>query len=468
MQLRAFQGTESIGKLFSIDIEAVFPDKDGLDEGDILGADACLVLESDGLERRRFYGMISALSDALDTTADHRAYRLRLVPRAHRLTLVNTQDIYQDVSVPEILKTKLQLLDLAAEDFDLRLTCTYPSREFVVQYRETDLAFISRLAEHLGISLVFEHDDGRDRVVFTDHEAGFGVIEGASVPYRGGGERTGVYAFALDRQLVPSTYIVYDYNYRIPQVEVRGLVQSETGFVGGIAEFGAHIKTPEEGESLARVRRDEHRSTERVYRGESDQPTFRAGGHFTLEDHPHVEGNPLLLVEVEHRATQPAFLHGGAQEPPRYDNSFRAVPSGFTYRPPRSTPLPRIHGFVTGIVEGHEGGSTGHAKLDEEGRYTVRFLFDIAPQERLKASRPLRMAQHHTGAGYGTHFPLRPGVEVLIAFLDGDPDRPVVVGALPNPLTPSPINVMNSGHNMLRTRSGVRLHINDGHTRGNE
>lgn len=467
LQLRSFRGVERIGAPFVFEIDAVVPDAAGLDRGQLLGSLATLVIDT-GSTSRRFHGLIAGIKDALQTTADHRSYTLRLVPRAQQLALVTTQDIFQNLSVPDVIAAKLEHLELGADGVAFRLAGTYPVREFIVQYRETDLAFISRLAEHLGISMLFEHGEEGDRIVFTDHEAGFGSIEGESATFRGTGERTDVYQLSLEQQLVPASYITYDYNYRLPQVEVRGIVESDTGFAGGMAEYGPHAKTPEEAELFARLRRDELRGTERVYRGESDLATFRAGAHVAVENHPHVEGNPLLLVEVEHRGTQPALLHGGGSEPPRYENSFRAVPSGFVYRPPRVTPTPRVHGFATGIIEGYAEGSSGNAKLDDEGRYTVRFHFDIAPREAMKASRPVRMAQQHAGAGYGTHFPLRPGVEVLLAFHDGDPDRPVIVGAMPNPMTPTPITLTNAGHNMIRTRSGVRLHINDGHTRGSE
>jgi type VI secretion system secreted protein VgrG len=163
---------------------------------------------------------------------------------------------------------------------------------------------------------------------------------------------------------------------------------------------------------------------------------------------------------VEHRVVQALGIPGALPEAPGYFNPFRAVPAERTYRPPRVTPRPRIHGLVTGFIDaGDPSASASYARIDEQGRYLVRFMFDATPSESRPPSRPVRMVQNHAGENYGTHFPLKPDVEVVIGFIDGDPDRPVIVGALPNPLMPSPVTSASPGVHRIRTSSGITVDI---------
>jgi type VI secretion system secreted protein VgrG len=471
LRVTSFRGVERIGRLFELDIEAVLSAAEGeilasLRPEEVVGAEASFTIGGGSGEPRRFEGTIARLHAVLDAGLHHRTYRLPLVPLAHRLALVTTQDIFQDLTIPQILAKKLELVGLGGGLSRLSLNRSYAAREYVVQYGETDLAFICRLAEHDGISLFFEsHADGT-RLVLTDDESGFPWTGEGQVPYHDRQERGGVHAVTMDTRLVPETHVVYDYNYRNPQVDLRGQAGATEPSFGGVAEYGSHIKTPGEAAELATIRAEESRGTQTVIAGTSDLPVLAAGARTRLDGHPTLGEDPLLVVEVVHEGSHP--LESDISPGPSYSNRFVAVPGGFTYRPPRITPRPRIHGVLGAIVEGVEGVSSVHAKLDGEGRYTVRFLFDAGQEDARYASRPVRMAQPHAGAGYGMHFPLQVGTEVLVAFVDGDPDRPIIVGAVPNALTPSPIGAGPPHHTMLRTRAGVRLHINDGTPRGRE
>ncbi len=464
IQIRRLTGTEAISRLFDFRVEIVAAGPKGLDAAAVTGAGVTLVFESDGEELRRVHGIVRALDDLLETEALHRSYRLHIAPRAFRLCLVETVDIFMDQSVPDIVRAKADLVALN-DDIDFRLSGAYPAREFVVQYGETDLAFISRLTEHLGISFFFEHSSGGDRMVFTDNADGFSPIPGAggeAIPFRARGEEIGAFHLEASRQIIPRTYVVRDYNYRIPQVDLTSSYEVASGHAGGVVEFGAHYKTPEEGDVLARVRAEERQATELVYTGRSTIPAMTAGATCSIEGHPHLADPRLLITEVTHEASQATMLAGSPGDERPYTNTFRAIPASRTYRPPRVTPKPRIPGVVTGIIDDPTNASSGqNAMIDDEGRYTVRFLFDTAAPGERRASRPIRMAQPHAGAGYGTHFPLKPGIEVLIAFVNGDPDRPIIAGAVPNPLTPSPVVASNAKLNRIVTVSGVRFDIKD-------
>ena len=463
LQIFELSGRESLGKPFALTIGVVTTKPPGLDLAVVEGATATLVFTVEGQDARRIHGMIAEIRDRIDTEPDTRSYFLVLVPRAHRLSLVRTQEIFMDLSVPEIIQKKLELVGLGADDVEMRLSGTYPKREFVVQYKETDLAFVSRLAEHEGITFFFEHEDGRDRIVFTDKNTGFPVAPGHAIaPFRARGERRDIFHIEATTRLVPRAHVVHDYNYRIPLVDPTGSAEAPSGLGGGLVEYGAHCKTPVEATRLAKIRAEETEATHRVFGIESDLGWIRSGGVFTLDGHPKLGDTTLLVTEIEHAARPSVALFGGKDSVP-YTNRFRAIESSVPFRPARVTPKPQIHGVVNGVVAHEmEGTETLFARLDDEGRYLVRMMFDTSQSgERQFVSRRIRMAQPHSGQNYGHHHPLKPGTEVLIGFIDGDPDRPIILHTVPNPITPSPVAANCAPAHRIKTATGILIEMKD-------
>jgi type VI secretion system secreted protein VgrG len=474
LRVRKLAGREAVGQLYTFDVVVECLDPAGIDIDAVAGAEATLVFELGGSEVRQVHGMIVEADDHLGDTADTRVYRLRLAPRAYRMEMIRTYDVFVGVSVPELIQQKLALVGLD-EGAALRLTGSYPARELIVQYDETDLALVCRLAEHLGISLFFESQGGLDTVVFTDNADGFQPTAGAgSVLYRGGGEGRDVFAVHAERRVVPTFYAVREYDYNHPLLDLTADHQLSTGLPGGFIEQGSNHRTPAQGQSLARVRAEEQESRRLVYTGRSDRCELTAGARFQLEGHPDLDAMELLVVSVEHEAVitmggpesppKPPRVSGDGSmgdEPPRYRNTFRAIPAASTYRPPRVTPRPRIGGLVTGVIDAAITGGQAYAPIDAQGRYRVHFLFDTTPAGARPVSCPVRMLQNHVGENYGTHFPLRSGTEVLVGFVNGDPDRPAIVGAVPNPLKPSPVTGREPSAHRMQTASGIKIEIVD-------
>jgi type VI secretion system secreted protein VgrG len=463
VQVFEIAGKEAISQPFAFTIGIVVLSQEGLDVDAVEGADASLIFEVGGEELRRVHGMIAEIEDLLDTEPETRGYRLKLVPRMHRLALVHAQEIFMETTVPDIIRKKLELVGLGDDDVEMRLVGSYPQREFVVQYKETDLAFISRLAEHEGIAFFFEHEGGRERIVFTDQRGGYRPVPGhEAAPFRARGDRRDVYQLSAKTRLVPRAHVVHDYNYRTPLTDPTGNAEATSGLGGGVVEYGAHVKSPEEALRLAKIRAEETEATHRVFSGESDLGWVTAGAPFILENHPRLGDAQLLVTEVEHAATQPVALHGGKKEI-GYSNRFRAIDASLTYRPPRLTPRPRIHGVINGVVEHEiEGTESKFALIDEDGRYLVRMMFDTSkPGERRAVSRRVRMAQPHSGPNYGVHFPLKPGTEVLIVHIDGDPDRPVIISTVPNAVTPSPVARSSAPAHRIKTATGILIEMKD-------
>ena len=460
LQVSRVRGHEAISQLYRYEISAVTTDESGLDLQAVIGRTAALVLYENGSELRRVNGMIAEATDMLDSETAFTTYRLVLVPRAFQLTLVETQEIHIDRSIPDILRDKAKNVGLT-DDLDLRLLGEYPAREFVVQFAETDLALASRLTEHLGVSFFFEQKGGRDVLVFADHRDGFHPVSGAETAhFQRRGDRNGIYRLDITQKVIPGLYAVSDYDYEKPLVDLTSTSTLEDGFGGGVVEWGTHFKEPREGVRLAQVRTEERLADAAQITGKSSVVTLAAGARVSLEDHPRLGRIDLLITEVTHELSQAVLASGTGEQ--RYENSFRAIPAQMTYRPPRVTPRPRIHGVMSGIVDTAPGVNVEHPWLDAQGRYIIRVLFDTAPPGERRASLPIRMAQAHSGPNYGIHHPLRPGTEVLLAFVGGDPDRPIIVGSVPNGVTPTPVVDADHTLHRVRTWSGVLVEIDDG------
>jgi type VI secretion system VgrG family protein len=459
VELREIDGTEDFNQPFDFRVVLITRDTAGLDAKAILTKPASLVFTRAGVEERRIFGAISEVRDSLHSEGSRLAYRLRFVPRVWKTSLVKRSQVFVDQSVPDIIKAKLEQAGFKSpDDFEFRLMGTYAKRDLVIQYEETDLRFFSRLTEHLGVAYFFEHRTGRDVLVFSDDNSSFTPVEGNStIAFVKRGEEAGVFELEGTTRVLPSTYVVKDYNYRTPTVSLLKSAPVQEGDAGEVIEYGAHFKTPEEAQQIAKVRAEELFATRRIFEGRSDVPVLRPGGTFTLDGHPRAESK-LLVTRVHHRAIQVVYSAGTGDEH-TYKNDFAAIPEASKYRPPRVTPKPKIHGAITGVVEAESPGQ--YAELDGDGRYHVRFMLDTGDAPRGKASSLLRMAQPHTGPGYGFHFPLRDGVEVILTCIEGDPDRPIITGAVPNPTVPSTVNSKNGRRNVIKTGGGTEINLDD-------
>jgi len=371
------------------------------------------------------------------------------------------------MSVTDIIKEKMKRNGLAeGNDFELRLRGSYGKREFTVQYQETDHAFISRLCEHLGIFYFFDHTGEAEKVIFGDDKSAFPDVDGeASVPFypQNVESFSGLRCYALESttRRIAGKYIVRDYNYRTPAVDLLGASPIEEGTeTTEIVEYGTHFRTPDEGKRLARLRAEEILCTRLVFQGRSNAVHLQSGNTFTLEGHPRGDLE-LLITEVWHKTRQslPGVIEFGDGDDGGYNNEYLAIQKNLQFRPPRVTPKPRVNGVVTGVIDAAARGQ--YAEIDGDGRYKVRFLYDTTNPGEGQASGPVRMAQPHSGAGYGMHFPLRPGIEVILTCIDGDPDRPIIAGTVPNPSTASPVTGSNAERNVIRTGGGNEMNFDD-------
>ncbi|MBI2900525.1 MAG: type VI secretion system tip protein VgrG [Planctomycetes bacterium] len=479
----SFHGSEAIARPFRFELDLVSRAHD-LPLDDILKAPCRLELKrrvtpaggGSACESLFVHGRIADLGQLDRLHRDWTRCRAVLVPRLWKLGLGSRSRIFMDLTVPEIVARVLGDGGLDDADFEFKpLARDYPKKEYVVQYREPDLDFLHRLCEHEGLFYFFEQGEKRERILFADSGDPHRTVrsEGpiryrpafaaAGGPDRGPHEET-IPEFACWKQIVPSEVIVKDYNWHIPEVDLRAQASVGGGpTVGDSYEYGDHYRDPDEGKVYARIRAEELQVGQTRFDGSGNVVTFRAGATFELRDHDRSDFNTrYLITEVTHEGSQEAEgldLPGTA-----YRNRFRAIPASVPFRPARTTPKPRIHGALSAIVDA--AGEGEYAEIDSHGRYKVRVPFDLSDKSGGQASWFVRMAQPYAGSGMGMHFPLHKGTEVIVVHVNGDPDRPVIAGAVPNAATPSPVTGENQTQCVIQTSGGNRIQIEN--AKGNQ
>ncbi len=476
-------GREAISELFRFEVLAV-ADSCDIEIDRLAGKQATLTIGRLG-QTRRIHGIVAEIELQDITPQGQFVYRATLVPRLQRLAMSRQNQVHgttTPVSVRDVLGHELTAGPLKGvpasavtgrlglDDFELRLTHEYPKREYIVQHEETDLAFISRLCEHYGIFYFFTHDAGRDIVVFGDSRVAFPAAGGpGAVAFRSASGLSNatdaaVFRFTGRSAMVPSTVCMRDYNYRLPNLTLDADETVDPHGHGVVVDYGSHFRTPQEGRDLARVRAQELAGRKRVFQGASDSVHMAAGTVFDLSDHfcDRYDGS-YLLTWVEHEATQALPGIAGfrdAEHVTGYRNRFECLPKSVEFRPARTTPKPRMAGLTNAVVDA--AGSGQRAEIDASGRYKIRQYFDQRGEADGQSSHSMRKAEPYGGANTGMHFPLLKGTEVILACVNGDPDRPVIVGAMQNEAHPSIVNAHSNTRNRIRTTSGTLFEIDDG------
>lgn len=466
-----FRGNEGISSLYEFDILLACDDPE-IDTASVLQNPATFSIITPDAEFP-IYGIMARFEQLheLDETI---FYRGVLVPRLWQANLYHDNQLFLAKSVTDIIEEILAQANLTSNDYELRCTGTYSAWEYICQYRESDFNFFSRWMEREGIYYYFEQTEDGDRIMITDSSTSHRDVRGNAVlnyiPASGlvPEDEDAVRSLICRHQMLPRNVVLRDYNYRRPTLDLRGEADVDpSNGRGTVYIYGEHFKTPEEGNGLARIRAEELICRERVFHGESTAPNIRPGFLFDLAGHYRNSYNQQYLVtEVRHEGRQSRFLFPG--EAPgseessgemSYSNQFTAIPADVQYRPERKTTKPRFYGSMNATIDA--AGDGQYAEIDDQGRYKVILPFDQSGNSGGRASRWVRMAQPYAGANFGMHFPLHKGTEVLLTFVDGDPDRPIIAGSVPNPDTMSPVTGNNQSQSVIRTGGGNQIRIED-------
>jgi type VI secretion system VgrG family protein len=472
-------GFEAISRPYRFELVLVCDDP-RIDLARVLAAGAALrILAPDGTGHATPYAGVLAEFDQLHQAGGFTFYRAVLVPRLWQLSLYRSSEVYlHEQSIPEIVESIFKGARLnPANDYALEFTASYRPRSYVCQYQETPLAFVSRWLEREGIYYYFEQVDGIDRLVLLDDKVAQ-PAQAVAVNYRPADELDvglapdSVQTFVCRTRPLPRSLVLQDYNHRRANVPLVAQVEVSVNGVGEEMLYGENFRSEEEGKRYATLRAQELRCGARVFSGEATAVGLRSGHFMDLSQHYREDFNGRYLVtEITHEGSQAGALLAGLKTPfnereghTTYTNSFIALPAATQFRPARTTPRPRVAGTMNATIDAE--GSGDLAELDAYGQYKVQIPFDRTDKGAAKGSAPVRMASPYAGSDHGMHFPLHKGTEVLLSFNDGDPDQPVIVGAVPNSQNPNVVDQRNPQDNLISTKGGNQMLMAD--TKGKE
>ena len=465
-----YRGSEGLSRCYEFEVMLVSGNLE-VDLGDVIQHPVTLTFHREEGKDVQYHGILLGF-EQLHSFNQVAFYRAHLVPRLYWLSLTPHNQVFLNKSVPEFIEACLKDGGLSGQDFEFRLQKSYEPLEYVCQYGETHLNFVSRWLEREGLYYFFEQSEGGEKVIFTDsHIAHKSMPQGKSVRYSppSGMETLHmqeiVSSFTCRYSLTPASVMVKDYNYRKPSLEVSGTAEVDAKGRGQVYSYGDHIRTPEDGNRVAKMYAEAVLCRREVFHGEGSVPYLSPGFTFDLEDHYRKSFNQsYLTLDVDHEGSQTGYLLSGLtlgeeKQEIYYRNSYTAIPASVQFRPERVTPKPQISGCISAKVDA--AGSGKYAELDEHGRYKVVLPFDTSGRKDGKASAWFRMASPYAGSDHGMHFPLHKNTEVLLTFMDGDPDRPIIASAVPNPETPSLVKDANQTMAAITTSSGNKIHMED-------
>lgn len=433
-----FEAEEQLSSPYAVEVTVAVPAGVAVEEQTLLGATAQLTIHLGGGDARVFHGIVAHLRSWREGPAAERL-RARVVPRLWLLGQNRRSRVFQGTSAVEIVERVLNEWGVAIRK---QLASAYPPREYCVQYDESDADFVSRLLEHEGIFYFFEHAHGSHVLVLGDSRSACPGLPGdRRLPFRepsrlvAGGEH--VTRFSQRLEVRPAAYALRDYDFRRPDLDLT----AAAGEGLEVYEYPGGYDDERRGQQLSRVRLEQERIRARTCSGSSASRRLLPGHVFFLEEHP-IDGldGEYLLVSVRHRGRQPEVLACGSAGERRkeYHNEFTCIPAEATFRPACKTARARVPGPQTATVVGPAGEEI-HA--DEHGRVKVQFPWDREGRRDDRSSCWIRVSQAWAGAGWGALYLPRVGQEVVVGFLDGDPDRPIVTGAVYNGANPPPIDL---------------------------
>jgi len=455
-------GREALSEPFQLQVEFERRDGEPVALADVIGQEAQLTLRrADGAERI-VHGLVGAVS-LVEVRAGRPWYRARVVPRLALLAHKRSSRVFQDESVPDIVQAVLGEGEVACR---LALSGSYPPREYCLQYRETDLAFVQRLLEEEGISYFFEHADGSHTLVLADAPGAFSDLAGgATLPFRpphpsgDEAEEEHVTAIARADRAQVAKVTLRDFDFTRPALDLTASASEGEG----PEEYEYRLRYGEPGEQrrLAAARLEGVRRKLLDFEGQTSCLRLVPGACFELSDHPDPGlAQRLAVLEVVTEARQEEAAGSAEAISHHTRNWFVARLAADPIRPPQRAARPIIRGAQTATVVGPAG---EEIHTDEHGRVKIQFHWDREGPKDDHASCFVRVAQSWAGPGFGALYLPRIGHEVLVRFLDGDPDRPLITASLYNGAHVPPVELPAE-----RTQSTLRSDSSPGSGGANE
>jgi type VI secretion system secreted protein VgrG len=432
--VRSISIEEPISRLFTINAE-LRSERGEIDFDEVLGKNATLRVELGENDTRYFNGFVSRMVQGANVGA-YATYRAEIVPWLWFLTRTADCRIFQNKSIPDIIEEVFK-----AHGFDgykLKLSGSYSPWEFCVQYRETDFNFVSRLMEEEGIYYFFEHEDGKHTMVIADGaNAHVATAKYEEVTFREldseGTDEHVMTDWSILKEVQPGAYSLSDYFFEKPKTSLRSTAHKSRPYGGAdfeIYDYPGEYEKPSEGDQLAQVRLDEYQSQYEVLRGTTNAGGLRTGAKFSLKDHPRADQNrDYLITSISMHLATGEYASSEARQGNSFSCQITSIPFEQTFRAPRITPKPIVQGPQTAVVSGPKG---EEIHVDKYGRVKVQFHWDRYGKGDENSSCWIRVSQGWAGKSWGMIYTPRVGQEVIIEFLEGDPDRPIITGRVYN------------------------------------
>ena len=428
------KGAEEISALFDIAVEVVSYDGD-IDFSTLIGQPAFVTLldQTDGSEEltRYIHGMIAEVSLG-DQGVNQSSYHIRLVPKIWALQHRQNSRIFQFQNVQTIIEAVLTDAGLDADEFRFDLAKSYPDYDYCVQYRETELDFIQRLLAEEGIHYYFEHSDEGHVLIFSDTSGSNPAISGDPLldcyhDSQGAVREQHIFNFNYSEAIVPGKVTLRDFDFKKPNLKLESIKSGELDVPLEIYDHPGRFMDSGRGSNNAVIRLESLNSYRQSAKGQSDVNRMTPGCSFELTGHDRdLLNTEYLIARVEHECSQPQVLEVGAStEGSKYSNKYICVPFDVPFRPSTDVKSPHVEGTQTATVTGPEG---EEIYTDEHGRIKVQFHWDREGQGNETSSCWIRVSQVQAGGSFGGMFLPRIGEEVVVDFLEGDPDKPLVIG----------------------------------------
>ena len=435
--LQALSGHEGTSRPFTFDLELLAPNNPSVDLGSIVGQNVTITIQLPDGSPRYINGYVSRFAQGATDDRYFTHYTARVVPWVWFLVRHADCRIFQNKTAPDIISDVFGLFSFAK--FRQSLTGTYPELEYCVQYRETAFNFVSRLMEQFGIFYYFDHStEGQHTLVMCDSNAGLPVAPGSPLSYDtlvgGLDDPEAVSNWHIEQELETGKYSVTDYNFTTPSTSLLAgdptMVSVPPNQSLEIFDYPGPHTTLEEGTTVARVRMEEEEVGCMVATGSSNCRGLMPGYTFELQNHYRSDQNATYLItELQHVASQGNTYISGGQETASYSNNFTCIPTSRPYRPASVTRKPFVQGPQPALVVGKSGEEIW---TDSYGRVKVQFYWDRIGTDDENSSCWIRVSSPWAGQNWGAISLPRIGQEVIVDFLEGDPDRPIIMGRVYN------------------------------------
>jgi type VI secretion system secreted protein VgrG len=462
LQFRSMMAHDELGRLFTYELELISDDP-ALKASDLLGQTMTVHLEQRDGELRHWNGYVTDFS-LVGSAGKFALYTVTLRPWLWLLTRTTNCRIFQHLSVPDIVRQIFREHGLT--DFEERLTGSYDQREYTVQYRESDFNFVSRLLEREGIYYYFKHLEAKHVLVLSDSYSAHDAAPGCeSLPYfPPDPQRTSsmeyVDSWQTSHHLEPGAYAHTDFDFERPGANLLAKLSAPNDHAQSsfeIFDYPGSYTQSRRGEDYAKIRLEERHASHATAMGRTNARPLAVGNFFALTDHPVEDLNREYLVVSARHEMRTHDPRSGAEIPDEevHRCHFSVIESARPFRPACLSQSPIVHGPQTAIVVGKSGEEIW---TDDHARVKVKFHWDRFASGDENSSCWVRVSQAWAGSGWGgIHVP-RIGQEVIIDFLEGDPDHPIITGRVYNgdnrPPWALPANQTQSGIKSHSTKGG--------------